>query len=192
MSTRDAKMICGIDPGNEYSAFVTLAGLMNTVSGHAWESNCELLQRIVHAEFDGSVIAIETLHTRGEPVSQMAMDAQLWAGRFIQAADMRGIRCIKIDERQSRFAVTGFDHANDGAVRIGLLNQFGEDTQEQCAKCIGSGQAMGARAPKKCPTCKGRKFVKVPGPLSGFNEHERSALAAAMVIVNRREERATA
>lgn len=174
--------IVGIDPGPTHSAFVVLQNGKIKPDEYGWLENEELRKLLAEAapnEFRYALIdhlAIETLHPRAEPVSLLAMQAQLWAGRFIEAA---GVEFTCVDERDARFEATGNPSAKNKDVFVGLLNIFGEDRQVAC-QC-GTGVVAGAREgkTKKCPVCKGRQYVVVPGPLAGMNEHCRSALAAA-------------
>lgn len=180
MTTREAaeSRIVGCDTGPENSAYVVLVG--SAIGEHGWIPNAELQQKLAIGLADDAILAIETLHPRGEPVSMQAMDAQLWAGRFISEVERRGTPFVCVDERDGRFAASGNQCATAKHVRIGLQNLFGEDQQKPC-EC-GDGTVPGARGPKKCPTCKGRKFVTVAGPLAGLGEHERCALAAALYV----------
>jgi hypothetical protein len=177
--------LLGIDPGPERSAYAILDD--GVPGAHAWLANDHLLCMLAHGFHQGRKLCIETLHTRGEPVSQQAMNAQLWAGRFIQAA-CGPFECV--DERDGRFAASGNQCAKEKHVRIGLENQFGEDRQVECLNCI-NGRVSGAKAgrTKQCPKCKGTRVVRLAGPLSGFNEHERSALAAALYVYQKSHSR---
>lgn len=175
--------ILGCDPGPERSAYALLEN--GVPKEHGWVANEDLLVMVAS---DGPAfryhLAIETLHPRGEPVSSQAMGGQLWAGRFIQAA---GVPFTCVDPFDARFAATGNPKATDKHIRIGLLNIFGEDRQVEC-EC-GCGRVSGKRqgTTKICPKCKGEKFITVPGPLATFNEHERSALAAAFYVWQKRQ-----
>lgn len=180
-------VIVGLDPGPEHSAIVCLNGM--TISDSAWLPNCEVLTRLTQTLSVSKVLAIETLHTRAEPVSQQAMDGQLWAGRFIQVAEHWMATVVKVDERDSRFAATGKRASTIADVKMGLLNIYGADQQAPCNVCKASGNVPGVRGPKKCQTCKGRKFVIEPGPLHGLNEHERMALCAALHVQQQRDRR---
>lgn len=184
--SRERKMskevtIIGLDPGPERSAFAALTD--GKLGAHGWLPNEEVLFYVTTTQFQH--LAIETLHPRAEPVSLLAMQAQLWAGRFIEAA---GVSFTCIDERDARFEATGNPSATNKDVRHGLLNIFGEDHQEAC-QCD-SGKVPGKRegTMKICPACKGERFVTVRGPLADYNEHERSALAAAYRVWKRKFE----
>lgn len=173
--------IVGVDPGDERSAYVVL--LNGQPDTHGWIPNSELLEMLRDDYVGYGIMAIETLHPRHELASREAMETQLWAGRYVEAVSMAGTsfqqRWVQVAEYDSRCAVTGRTNSTNAQVREALLSLFGGDRKEACDRCHASGTVMGVRKPKKCPQCKGNKFVRVPGLLSGYGEHERSALAAA-------------
>ena len=173
------RTIVGCDPGSENSAVVMLCG--PAILQSLWLPNASILTWLDDTLDEDTVLAIETLFPRAEPVSREAMEGQLFAGRCIQIADQRGTPFVKVDVNDAKFTVTGGSpHARkDKHVRLGLLNIFGDSRQVPCDNCCGTGGVRGTRGPKKCPVCKGRQFIVQPGPLHGLNEHCRSALAAA-------------
>lgn len=203
--------ILGIDPGSERSGYVLLVN--GVPDEHGWVLNMQLLQRLRDGFADGAHLAVETLHPRGELASRDAFETQLWAGRYVEAADQRGTQHTKIDPLDSRLAVTGRSNAKDGEVKQALIDMFGGNAQAiggvrcpdcndgkvwhtgPCNECAATGELSGARGPKRCHVCKGRKQVREritcetckgthmlhpPGVLAGFNNHEYSALAAAV------------
>lgn len=182
--------IVGVDPGDKRSAYVLLVD--GYPSEHGWTQNETLLQMLSEDYVGFGILAIETLHPRGELASRQAMETQLWAGRFIQAtvkASGGQRRFIQVAEYDSRCAVTGRTNATNAQVRQALLDKFGDTRQEPCGNCHSGGVVMGTRGPKKCPCCKGRKYLRLPGPLDGFNEHERSAIAAGLYYWQQLEDR---
>lgn len=184
--------IVAIDPGSERSAYVFLDD--GVPGAHAWLANDHLLDLLAKGFHEGRLLAIETLFPRAEPVSRDALAGQLWAGRFIQAVLMSGqngqvvesARFICVDPGDSRFCVTHNPQAGDKHIRVGLLNIFGDKRQEPCD--CGDGREPGKRpgTTRVCRKCGGERFVTVPGPLDGFNEHERSALAVAVYVHEKR------
>lgn len=175
------RKILGVDPGPDRSAYALLEN--GIPRGHDWIDNERLLAMIVGGGASGCHLAIETLYPRGEPVSRDAMVGQLWAGRFIQAA---GVPFTCVDDDDSRFAASGKPGAKAKDVSAGLKNIFGEDRQEPC-DCQ-DGRVCGKRpgSTKICPRCHGEKYITKPGPLAGYSEHERSALAAALFVWQKR------
>jgi hypothetical protein len=176
MST-EAPIVIGIDPGPEHSAYATIYA-SGKPGPFNWIENNIMLGFLKGLDCDH--LGIETLHPRGEPVSLQAMQGQLWAGRFIEAL---GVPFTCVCERDAAFACTGTMQAKAANISQGLKNIFGEDRRVPCG-CDGT--VPGKRGPKKCPRCKGKRFVTEKGPLAGANEHVRSALAVAYYVWQKR------
>lgn len=170
--------LIGIDIGPEHSAFCEL--LDGAIGDHAWLANDKLLAMLRSGHADQLTAVIESPQAQSNPLGKLLRDTVLWCGRFIEAIDNRATPWVESDERDVRLWLCGSRGANNGALLQSLKDHFGDTRQEACGECQSTGQVTGTRGPKQCPCCKGRKFLKVPGPLHGLNEHERSGLAVAL------------
>ena len=171
--------IVGVDLGPEFSAYTYLDG--TAIVTHEYCHNRSLLETL-RAGFPHAIVALESPQAQDRPLGKMLRDTIILAGRVIEVLETRSISYKEVDERDVALWLTGNRSATNAAVRQSLLDRYGDKSQQPCADCRSTGKVQGVRGPKKCPACKGEKFIRVPGPLSGMNEHERSALAAATYV----------
>lgn len=182
------KSILGLDLGPEHSAYTVLHGAV--IGDHAWIGNERFLDLLRGDLAVGQLTVLESPQPQDRPLGRMLRDTIVLAGRVIEIFKLRGLPLVEVDECDARCWLCGSRSSNNSALRQALLDEFGDTRQVPCGDCNSTGAAAGARGPKKCPTCKGSKFVRIPGPLSRLNEHERSALAAALYYRQFAESRA--
>lgn len=180
--------ILAIDPGPEYTAFVFVNGLV--IGARGWTKNENVLRHLregsPRADLAKDITIIESPQAQDRPLGKLLRDTILWTGRYIEALDRRLEAYREVDERDVALWLTGNRGANNGAVLQSLKDHFGDTQEKPCYNCDATGRVAGVRTTKNCPSCGGKKFLKIPGPLAGLNEHERSCVAAA-VYWQRRE-----
>lgn len=183
--------LLAIDPGSDYSAYVVFDSGVPTKG--EWLLNSQLLQMIREGLTAGMVLAIETLHPRGELASRDAMTTQLWAGRFIEAAEHNWqTRHVIIDPNDARVAVTGDTKSKDKHIRQAIIDYYGGDNAAiggvKCPACKGNGWV--GRGRPTCEACQGRKWLHPPGVLHRLqNNHFWSAMAAGLCYWQRQQSR---
>ena len=170
--------ILAIDIGPEFSAYCRLDS-GNLIRGHNWFGNDAMLTYVREEHGRGSIAVIESPQAQDRPLGKLLRDTIWWAGRFAEALDSTGVEWHEAEERDVALWLTGNRSASNPAILQGLKDVFGDKTKQPCGECGSAGSVRGSRGLKKCPACKGNKFLTLPGPLAGMNEHERSALAAA-------------
>ncbi len=160
------RVLVGIDPGPEQSAYVVVESDHRGILEHGIVRNGELIDRL---RFRDDVtnrrwadhLAIEYMESRGGVfvMPQSAWDAQWWGGRFEEA--WRG-STTHLFPRQVRVALCGTARAKPKNVRQAILDRY---------PATGGG---------KCPQV-GIKSKR--GPLYGITSHEWSALAVALAYL---------
>ena len=177
MTTTLTTRLIAIDVGPESSAYCFLEG--GDIGTHAWVENAVMLEVIAASSSYSYTIVLESPQAQDRPLGKQLRDTIWWAGRFAERADACGCELVEAEERDVAFWLTGNRSANNPAILQSLKDAFGDKSEQRCPDCHCSGVEAGVRGPRKCSRCNGRKFLTVPGPLKGMNEHERSALAAA-------------
>ena len=145
--------LLAVDPGTTRSAWLVLrAGIPQC---HGIVPNDELLGMLRHAasEAMADVVVIEQVESYGMPVGRDVFETVRWAGRFEEAA--HPVPVVLLPRRTVKLHLTGSPRANDGNVRMALLDRFG-----------GREAAVGRKA--------------APGPLHGIANDVWSALAIAV------------
>lgn len=151
--------ILAIDPGNVHTAWLMSDGNGCPIKFRK-EPNEDVLKSIdLHRAFGANVLAIETLHPRGMPTAFEEMQAQLWAGRFIQAW---GGPYVQIKRSDVKMSICGLTRAKDSNIRQALIDRWG-----------GKAMAIGKK--------------KTPGPLYGISADCWSALAIAVTVATRQD-----
>lgn len=185
MSANGVTTLLAIDPGDKQSAFVLYDGHTPQWFGK-WD-NYSLLRAIqVEPRLESAHFAIETLKPRGMPTAFEEMQAQLWAGRFMQAWDHRhggdkfGVNAPEqVFRADVKKHICGKMTANDSNIRQALIDLWGgKDVAiggKKCRKC--KGKQWTGRDRKPCDCDGGWQFP--PGPLKGIADDCWSALAIA-------------
>lgn len=145
--------LLAVDPGTERSAWLVLrAGLPQKFGMDPNEDVAAMLRTAAdHLLLDA--VVIEQVESYGMPVGREVFDTVWWAGRFTEAA--RPVPVVMLPRRTVKLHLTGSPRANDGNVRMALLDRFGGRTS-----------AIGRKA--------------APGPLYGIANDVWSALAIAI------------
>lgn len=177
--------IVGIDIGPERSAYATLSH-GRELGERGWVENA-ILRDLILGFGRGMLVALESPQPQDRPLGKLLRDTIIWAGRFIEALEANGVEYREMDERDVALWLCGSRTSSNPAVRQCLIDRFGDKSQQPCA--CGTGRVPGARdgTTKKCPECHGERFVTEPSALHGFNAHERSALACAVTLYEKRE-----
>ena len=170
--------ILACDPGPERTGWCELHD--GVIGPHGWDANDEVL--LVLRNGMTELFVIESPQAQDRPLGPALRNTIWWTGRYIEALDSRGETWREVEEREIACWLTGSSSPDNSAIKQELKNIFGDKRQVVCTACEGTGQIPGKRGQRSCPTCAGKKFKTVPGPLNGMNEHELSALAVAFVV----------
>lgn len=173
----------GIDPGYQYTGYCEL--IDGAIGEHGWIPNDTMLGMLRQGYADDATAVIESPQAQDRPLGKQLRDTIWWAGRFVEAIDNRATPYQECEERDIALWLTGSRSADNSALKQALKDHFGDATQQPC-ECR-TGFVPGARGQKRCPSCKGEKFLKLPGPLHGLNEHELSALGATLCVWRKAE-----
>ena len=87
-------------------------------------SNTEMLD-VIGKMHPGERVAIERFVSYGKPIGSTTIDAIEWTGRFIQAAEMMGLKWEYVTRREARLYIADDIKAKDKDVRAGLISRFG-------------------------------------------------------------------
>ena len=152
------RVITGVDPGYEQSAWVTFDGAR--ILHHGTLPNAQLLNyfktggRGTPSE-PADVVVFEQIHMGGMAVGMETFETVFMTGRFVQAIEDNGGRWDRLKRQAVKVHLCESVKANDANIRQALLDRFG-----------GTSAALGKRA--------------TPGPLYGLVKHEWSAFAVAL------------
>ena len=133
MTTR----LLAIDPGPQHSGVVEINPQTMDIYCAEAEDNEDLLRRL-RLETDIEV-AIEVMQSMGMAVAQSTFDTQLWAGRFIEAVESRGISARRMFRRDIKLHLCGQARAKDPNVTAAAKGRFpptggGKDPYKGTAK----------------------------------------------------------
>ena len=169
-----------IDPGPERSAYCALFD--GQIVEHDWIDNESMVLKLRNG-FNAFHYVLESPQAQDRAFGKLFRDTVIWAGRFIEAIECRGWPLREVDERDVRTWIVGSRTATNAALYQALKDYFGDTSDQPCGQCT-DGQVPGKRAGtfKKCGACKGERFRRVPGTITKLNEHERSAVAAALYV----------
>lgn len=158
-------VVAGVDPGETHSGLVVFCGYAEGCAPYtaAVLPNADVRDHVVGALGHdlGSVVVIERPQFFGRETrfTDAMCEALLWSGRFIEAADSRGIRFETPFRKTIVTHHTGSARSNDADVRHALVERYG-----------GRDAAIGNKAK--------------PGPLWEVKSHAWQALAAALCWID--------
>ena len=159
-------VVCGIDPGPEYSAAVWWNG--REVIRCSYAGNFQILGEISHDKVMMPHVAVEMVQSYGRPAGAALFETAYWAGRFVQAATYTVERVFHKDIKLHFCGTQG--GIGEAHVRQAIIDRF-------------PGYANHFQL-------KGNK--KNPGPLYGIKGHMWSALAVAMYAYDHAESKTEA
>ena len=145
--------VLAIDPGTTVSAWLTYVDGAPVRFGICPNAKLVDMLRESSDRLTLAAVVIEQIESYGMPVGREVFETVRWAGRFEQAADP--IPVVLLTRRVVKLYLTGSPRANDGNVRMALIDRFG-----------GKEAAIGRKA--------------APGPLYGITKDAWSALAIAV------------
>lgn len=127
--------LLAIDPGNEQSALIELAG--DLPISHMLRPNEEVRALLYGKTFpaDVSHLAIEMIASYGMPVGREVFETCVWIGRFIEAW---GGPYTFVYRRDVKMFLCGNNAAKDANIRQALIDRYGGK-----AKAIGKKKAQG-------------------------------------------------
>ncbi len=114
------RLVVGVDPGTNQSAFVLFDG-RNVVS-HGIEENCHLL---THALWARKQVFCEMIASYGMAVGATVFATCIWIGRFMQNAQMQGGDVSLVFRRDVKLHLCNSPRAKDGNVRQALIDRVG-------------------------------------------------------------------
>ena len=156
------KMILGIDPANEYSAFVVVENDLSAVVDKGKISNLELQDKISSWKAENypiDYVAIEGIQSFGMPVGQTTFETCYFIGRLLQQFESLGIYPSLIYRSQEKSVLCHSMKATDATIRQALIDLFAKDTPN-----------------------KGKGTKKNPGYFYGFKKDIWQAMAVAYVF----------
>lgn len=155
-------MILGIDPANEYSAFVVVENDLSAVVDKGKISNLELQDKISSWKAENypiDYVAIEGIQSFGMPVGQTTFETCYFIGRLLQQFESLGIYPSLIYRSQEKSVLCHSMKATDATIRQALIDLFAKDTPN-----------------------KGKGTKKNPGYFYGFKKDIWQAMAVAYVF----------
>ncbi|WP_337545990.1 hypothetical protein [Holdemanella biformis] len=161
-------MILGIDPANEYSAFVVVENDLSAVVDKGKISNLELQDKISNWKAENypiDYVAIEGIQSFGMPVGQTTFETCYFIGRLLQQFESLGIYPSLVYRSEEKMALCHSMKAKDSNIRQALVDRFAKDTPN-----------------------KGKGTKKEPGFFYGFKSDIYSALAVACVFYEKMNE----
>lgn len=152
----------------------------------------------------GHLLAVEVLPgIYGATTGSDQIDAERWAGRFIQAWEIgwqgwelgmpikrEGRDPLLVHRAKARAVVTGSSRARDADVRAAIVDLYGGQERafgKRCPRCKG----IGLRGAKQlvCGECGGEGWLVPKGPLHGWTgSHLFAALAVAIAAMEPRKD----
>jgi len=186
--------ILAIDPGNEYSAYVTYFRETGRIAEFAKCTNEHLLGRMWKFRQECDCMAIEMPACYGMAVGQSVFDTCRFVGIFQGAFSTSSGKRNHLVYRKARNKEDGIEgvcmhicknnKANDSNIRQAIIDLYGGKDKaignKKCPKCKGKGWFGTGRL--VCPVCDGKKWKLPPGPLCGIAEDVWAALAVAITF----------
>lgn len=150
--------ILAIDPGNEYSAWISYDVGLKRPTAFAKETNEMVMASIEDAWLQSQYdhVVIEMVQSFGMAVGAEVFETVFWVGRFFQAVN-GGPGCHRIYRKEIKSHLCGTHKAKDANIRQVLIDRYG-----------GKEKAIGKK--------------KTPGPLYGISKDCWSALAIAITF----------
>lgn len=155
-------MILGIDPANEYSAFVVVENDLSAVVDKGKIFNPELQEKISNWKAENypiDYVAIEGIQSFGMPVGQTTFETCYFIGRLLEQCEALGVYPTLIYRSQEKMALCHSMKATDATIRQALIDLFAKDTPN-----------------------KGKGTKKEPGYFYGFKKDVWQAFAVAYVF----------
>ena len=114
------RVVVGVDPGTNQSAFVVFDGL--NVLSHGIEENCHLL---TYALWARKQVYMEMIASYGMAVGATVFATCIWIGRFMQNAQVQGGDVSLVFRRDVKLHLCNSPRAKDGNVRQALIDRLG-------------------------------------------------------------------
>lgn len=150
-----ARVIVAVDPGNTETAIVVYYPGENTILFHGKLLNKDAVEKLREIKrcFSGKLeLAIEMIASYGMPVGRSVFDTCIWIGRFIEVWQTEFRLIVRKDVKMH---ICNSVKATDANIRQALMDRYGSTKEAS----IGT--------------------IKKQGPLYGFGNDERAALALA-------------
>lgn len=152
--------IIAVDPGTTHSAEVHIAVSTNgefDVMPIGIMPNYSVLlpMRSRSTEHFRPVLVVEQIESFGMAVGTSVFETVFWTGRFCEAHENIGGRCVRLPRRAIKLHLCGTSRAKDANIRQALIDRFG-----------GKDVAVGTK--------------NDPGPLYGMKSHLWAALAVGI------------
>lgn len=161
-------MILGIDPANEYSAFVVVENDLSAVVDKGKIPNKELQEKISNWKEENypiDYVAIEGIQSFGMPVGQTTFETCYFIGRLLEQFEAFDIEPTLIYRSEEKMALCHSMKAKDSNIRQALVDRFAKDTPNN-----------------------GKGYKSNPGFFYGFKSDIYSALAVACVFYEKMNE----
>lgn len=155
-------MILGIDPANEYSAFVVVENDLSAVVDKGKIPNKELQDKISNWKAENypiDYVAIEGIQSFGMPVGQTTFETCYFIGRLLEQFEAFDIEPTLIYRSEEKMTLCNSMKATDATIRQALIDLFAKDTPN-----------------------KGKGTKKEPGYFYGFKADIWSAFSIAYVF----------
>jgi Holliday junction resolvasome RuvABC endonuclease subunit len=119
------RVVCGIDPGNEESAYVVLNDSYKILE-FGKVKNTELEEGLMDLieGYNIDEVAIECIRSYGMGVGDTVFETCIWIGRFMHQLDTKGIKFTRIYRSDEKIHICGSMKAKDSNIRIALIDRF--------------------------------------------------------------------
>ena len=124
-------MILGIDPANEYSAFVVVENDLSAVVDKGKIPNKELQDKISNWKAENypiDYVAIEGIQSFGMPVGQTTFETCYFIGRLLERFEAFDIEPTLIYRSEEKMLLCHSMKATDATIRQALIDLFAKDT----------------------------------------------------------------
>ena len=155
-------MILGIDPANEYSAFVVVENDLSAVVDKGKIPNKELQEKISNWKSENypiDYVAIEGIQSFGMPVGQTTFETCYFIGRLLEQFESFYIEPTLIYRNEEKMLLCHSMKAKDSNIIQALIDLFAKDTPN-----------------------KGKGTKSNPGYFYGFKKDIWQAMAVAYVF----------
>lgn len=124
-------MILGIDPANEYSAFVVVENDLSAVVDKGKIPNKELQDKISNWKTENypiDYVAIEGIQSFGMPVGQTTFETCYFIGRLLEQFEAFDIEPTLIYRSEEKMLLCHSMKAKDSNIRQALVDRFAPNT----------------------------------------------------------------
>lgn len=124
-------MILGIDPANEYSAFVVVENDLSAVVDKGKIHNKELQEKISSWKAENypiDYVAIEGIQSFGMPVGQTTFETCYFIGRLLEQFEAFDIEPTLIYRSEEKMTLCRSMKATDATIRQALVDRFAPNT----------------------------------------------------------------